>query len=274
MRSGIAAGLALALVVACAPVTTPQATKDPLAGTYVVAGGGAPLDVFNALASGFEVYHPTVRFQFNDVGSAAGMKLAASGGIDLATSSATPAPEIAASLTLVPVGASGTAVIVNAQNTVTTLTKAQVRAIFSGTETAWSGVGGSGGKIIVVVREATSALRSNFDSYFFEGKGTYAKDAIELNSGDDVLHAVAGQSEVVGMITVDSRLRAEPRVRALAIDGVAPTKENVVAGRYPVRRPLFLVYNEKLAKPAVTAFIAYVKSDEGKTIVDRVTVGG
>lgn len=273
MRPARILPLVVVLIAACGQFAAPTQTKDPLGGDYVVKGGGAALDVFNALADGFRARHPAVRFGFEDIGSAAGMKLAASGGVDLATSSATPAPDIATSLTLVPVGASGTAVIVNAQNTLTGLTKTQVRDVFSGAASDWSQLGAGAGKIIVIVREATSALRGNFDAYFFDGKGSYVKDAIELNTGDDMLRAVSSQSNVIGMITIDSHLRAETRVRALAIDGIAPTRENVVGGRYPVRRPLFLAYNPSLVKPAIKEFLSYVRSDDGQRIIDRITSG-
>lgn len=249
-------------------------SADPLAGRYKVKGGGAALDVFQGLSDAFRKQHPTVRFDFEDVGSAAGMKLAASGDVDLATSSAVPPPDIATLVTAVPVGSTGTAVIVNAANPVTSLTKTQVRDIFSGTIVDWSAVGGPPAKIAVVIREVTSALRGNFDAYFFGGKGTYRADAIDLNTGDDVIRAVTSRTEVISMITMSQSVLSDQRIRAVAIDGVAPTKENIVAGRYPVVRPLFLVYSEKHLKPAIAAFLDFVRSAEGRRIIDSVTSGG
>lgn len=267
--------LACALVLAACGAPRPAApTADPLAGSYVVKGGGAALEVYQALVDAFTAKHPTVRFGFEDTGSAAGMKLVATGDIDLATSSAQPAPDIAPKLTLVSIGASGTAVIVNAQNPITALTKTQVQGLFSGAITQWSALGGTSGKVIPVIREASSALRSNFDAYFFDGKAKMASNAIELNTGDDMLRAVASQSAVIGMVTISPALRAETRVRAVAIDGIAPSKENVTGGQYPVRRPLFLAYNPALVKPAIAAFVAFVNSPDGQAIVDRVTTGG
>ena len=64
------------LILGCAPA--PSASPDPLAGTYAVKGGGAALEVFQALSDAFRTQHPKVHFDFEDIGSAAGMKLAAS----------------------------------------------------------------------------------------------------------------------------------------------------------------------------------------------------
>ena len=264
----------VALVLgACSTPRLATPTADPLSGSYVVKGGGAALEVYQALVDGFNVLHPTVRFGFEDVGSGSGMKLAASGDVDLATSSATAAPDIASRLTLVPVGSSGTAVIVNAQNPISALSKTQVHDLFSGTTTQWSALGSPVGTVFPVIREVSSALRGNFDAYFFDGKAKMAAGAVELNTGDDMLRAVASASGVIGMVTITKQMRAESRVRPVAIDGMLPTRENITSGRYPVQRPLFLAYNAALAKPAITAFIAYVTGPEGQRIVGRMTAG-
>lgn len=264
--------LSALLLAACASRTSaPSAPPDPLAGSYIVKGGGAPLDVFTALSEEFRRQHPTVRFTFSDVGSAAGMRLAATGEVDLATSSAPPPPELRDKVGLVPVGVSGTGVIVNAANPVTDLTRIQVRDIFSGTVADWGDVGGSREKIIVVIRESTSALRSNFDAYFFDGKPAYPSSALELNSGTDIVAAVSARTGVVSMVTLTEKIRSDQHVRFLSLDGVAPTKKNVQTGAYPVLRPLYLVRNAQQVAPAIAAFLDFVRSAEGQRIIDSIT---
>jgi phosphate transport system substrate-binding protein len=272
-RPSIARGLAIAgLILSCCGA--PTATADPLAGTYLVKGGGAALEVYQALSDAFRKGHPTVRFAFEDIGSGAGMKLVATGDVDLATSSAIPTADLTNSVVVVPVGASGTAVVVGAANTVTALTKTQVRDIFAGQISSWATVGGEQGKIFVVIREATSALRGNFDAYFFAGKGTYAADSIELNTGDDIVRAVTSRPGVISMLTISAAVLADTRIHMLTIDGIAPSKENISAGRYPVIRPLFLVYSEKHLKPAIASFLDYVRGAEGQKIIEQITTGG
>jgi phosphate transport system substrate-binding protein len=268
----VALTLSALLLAACASRTTaPSAAPDPLAGTYVVKGGGAPLDVFTALSDEFRKQHPTVRFTFSDVGSAAGMRLAATGEVDLATSSAPPPPELRDKVGLVPVGVSGTGVIVNAANPVTTLTRTQVRDIFSGAVADWSDVGGNREKIIVVIRESTSALRSNFDAYFFDGKPAYPSTAVELNSGTDIVAAVSARTGVISMVTLTEKIRSDQHVRFLSLDGVAPTKKNVQSGAYPVLRPLYLVRNAQQVTPAIAAFLDFVRGSEGQRIIESIT---
>jgi ABC-type phosphate transport system substrate-binding protein len=88
------------------------------------------------------------------------------------------------------------------------------------------------------------------------------------------VRAVTSRTGVVSMLTVSAGMFAEPRIRALTIDGIAPTKENITGGKYPVVRPLFLVYNEKKLKPAIAAFLEFVRSADGQHIIEVVTTGG
>src|SRR3977135_425791 len=259
-------------ILGCAPA--PAASPDPVTGTYAVKGGGAALEVFQALSDAFRTQHPKVYFDFEDIGSAAGMKLAASGNVDLAPSSATPAPDIANSVVTVPVGTSGTAVVVGATNRVTALTKTQIHDIFAGQITNWSEAGGDTGKIVVVSTASGSALRNNVEAFYFAGKGAYAPDAIELSTGAEIIRAVTSRPGVISMVTISGSLLTDQRLRGLAIDGIAPSKDNITAGRYPVVRPLYLVYSEKYVKPAVSAFLSFVRSAEGQHIIELVTTGG
>src|SRR5688572_18232049 len=62
----------------------PAQTQDPLAGQYIVNGGGGALDNVKALAEAFKQQHPTVTWQgLADIGSDAGVNLAVSGEIEL-----------------------------------------------------------------------------------------------------------------------------------------------------------------------------------------------
>jgi phosphate transport system substrate-binding protein len=240
---------------------------DPYAGTYIVQGGGAPLDVYNALSKEFLAKHPGVKFVFVDVGSRPGMRLVANGDIDLATSSSDPEPALRDQVVLVSVGLTGTAVVVGAANQVPGLTRDQVTAIFQGEITDWKAVGGESGHIIVAMRNAGSAIRTNFEAYFFTAKPTYAKDMFELNDIDQTIAMVSSRRDVVSIITINDRSLSEKRIRLLPIDGVAATRENLVSGAYPVRRPLFLVASNTSAKPAIRAFLEFVRSPDGQRII-------
>jgi phosphate transport system substrate-binding protein len=169
------------------PITTTTATKDPLAGSYIARGGGGALDNVGPLIKEFTKLHPGVTWQgMDDIGSDAGIKLVQSGEIDLSFISRDLKPAEVGTVAAVPIGSTGTGVVVNAANAVMGLTKDQLAKVFRGDITDWSGVGGTPGPIHVFMREVGAATRSALESYVFGGKppAAYAKNTIEVGSYD------------------------------------------------------------------------------------------
>lgn len=277
MRHGVtvfALSTVLALVATtCGGAGPLQAkpTEDPLGGAYVVKGGGGAIDAVKALTTSFSKLHPTVIWQgFDDVGSDAGVRLAIDGTVDLGyISRDLKAPEKGTVETL-SIGASGTGVGVNASNTVKALAKDQVKKIFSGEITDWKDVGGSPGKIRVLLREPESATRTAFESYFFgSAKPVYSKDAIEVFQIDETQKAISSFKDAIGMMTINAATLSNSEVRLLTIDNIAATRENLANGTYPIRRPLYFVYNTDAAKlkSTIKAFIDWVKGPDGQKVL-------
>ena len=57
-------------------------------------------------------------------------------------------------------------------------------------------------------------------------------------------------------------------VKAIEIDGVLPSRDTVLAGKYPVTRPLFMYTNGK-PKGLVKEYIDFILSDEGQKLVEE-----
>jgi phosphate transport system substrate-binding protein len=272
LRKSLKLALVALLVASCGganPIA--KATDDPLAGTFVTKGGGGALDAVKALTSGFTAVHPTVLWQgFDDVGSDAGVSLTVSSTVDLGfISRDLKAPE-KGTVEIVPIGASGTGVGINASSSVKALTKDQVAKIFSGQITDWKDVGGAPGKIRVLLREPESSTRSAFESYFFGStKPVYSKEAVEVFQIDETLKALGSFKDSIGMMTMNAKAFSTADVRMLTIDNIAATRETLANGTYPIRRPLFFVYNTEPAKvkPTIKAFIDFVKGPEGQKIL-------
>ena len=264
-----AATLALALVASCGGAAKPATpTADVFAGRYTATGGGGALNAVNALAKRFTELHPGVSFQIDETGSDAGVNLATTGGVDFGFTSRALTADEAKGLAFVNIGLAGTGVIVNSANPVTGLTKDQVRQIFAGQITNWRQVGGEDSDIKVFIREANAATRSSFESYFFGGKASYAKDVTEVYELAQTVKAVGSFKASIGMATASSQTAAEATVKLVAIDGVVPTAENVVSGAYRVGRPLLIVFPSDTSKvrPGLKAFLDWVRSAEGQRI--------
>jgi phosphate transport system substrate-binding protein len=68
--------------------------------------------------------------------------------------------------------------------------------------------------------------------------------------------------------TSSSLVASEKRkVKALFVDGEAPTLSNVAAGKYPYTMTLYLVYKQDKYKGAVRDFIEFVFSRDGQNLL-------
>jgi len=255
----------------CGPTAPAPRTPDPIAGTYVLRGGGGALDAVKALASAFSALHPSVQFQgFEDVGSDAAVKLTAPGDADLGFISRELRPAEVGQVLTVPIGRSGTGLAVNASNLLQGLTKDQVAQIYTGAITDWNEVGGNAGAIRPFLREPGSAVRTTFENYFFGGtKPTYARSVAAVNDANETLRAVSSFNGAVGVLSLSAQAYGAQGIRLLAIDGISATRANVANGTYRVLRPLYLTYNPDptMVKPAMKEFLDFVRSPAGREVL-------
>jgi phosphate transport system substrate-binding protein len=158
----------------------------------------------------------------------------------------------------------GICVIVNPSNPVEALTRKQVKDIFTGKISDWGQVGGSSGKIVVVSRDTSSGTFEAFGELALE-KAKVRPDALMQASNQAVATTIAETPAAIGYIGLGY---VTSDVKAIDIDGVTPSKETVLSGKYPIGRPLFMYTNGEptgLAKE----FIDFILSEEGQELVEE-----
>ena len=204
----------------------------------------------------FGEVNPGISVLVSGMGSSAGIENVSSGSSDIGTSSRElKEAELELGLTDTPVAWDAIAVIVHPDNPVRELTTIEVRSIFAGVITNWSEVGGPDLPIGLVNRDEASGTREAFSKIVMDD-ARFDRGAVVL-PGTGQVRAVV--SEVKGAIGYISLGFVTDEVRAVSIDGVAPSEAAVVAGDYPVQRVLHFFTRGEVTQ-ATSDYIAYVLS--------------
>lgn len=250
------------------PASSP--TPDPFAGNYTGQGGGGALPQMRELTKQFSTKHPGMTWTLEDVGSDVSVGLVDTGGTDVGFTSRDLKDDERAKVQYLSLGASGTGLAVNASNQVTGLTKDQLARIFTCQVTDWKDVGGAPGRIRTFVREPISATRTVFESYVFgKTKPTYCKDVVEVQDLDQTVSSLRQFPTGIGMVTMSDLTYNDSTIKLVAIDGIAANAQNLREGTYKIRRPLWLMWQKDPSKlkPAIQAFIDFVKGADGQKIL-------
>lgn len=127
---------------------------------------------------------------------------------------------------------------------------------------------GLSGPITVVSREEGSGTRGAFVELMGveteEGDMT-TEEAEIANSTSLVQNTVAGNKAAIGYISLGSYDASA--VKAIPVDGVEPTVENLVSGAYAVSRPFVICYREENLTELGRDFVNYILSADGQAIL-------
>ena len=85
------------------------------------------------------------------------------------------------------------------------------------------------------------------------------------NSTSVMMTSIAGDEYGIGYISLGS---LNDTVKALKVDGVEATTENIISGDYTLARPFNLAVKEGNDNPIVADFMAYIMSPEGQKIAE------
>ena len=236
-----AAVMALSLFAGCGQKANDSGTTA--GGTVATDGSTSMEKVIGALGESFMEANKGTTFTYNPTGSGSGIQAVSEGRCDIGVSSrALKDDEKAAGLKETIVALDGIAVIVNPQNPVKDLSLEQIAKIYTGEITNWKDVGGEDAEIVRIGREAGSGTRDGFESI------TDTKDACqyrqELTSTGDVITTVSQNPNAIGYASLAA---IKDSVKALTVNGVAPTEATVKDGTYLVQRPFVLVTKEGAA---------------------------
>jgi phosphate transport system substrate-binding protein len=255
--------------------TDTKATQAPSAGdtaelngTLTMAGSTSMEKLANVAIEAFMNKYPGVTASAEFIGSSAGIEavLAKTADIGNASRSLKDTEKSAGAVENI-VAIDGIAVIIDKANAVTDLTKDQLIKIYKGELTNWKDLGGADQPIVVIGRESGSGTRGAFEELLaIEDQCKYSN---EINSTGGVMAKVASTPGSIGYVSLDV---LDDSVTALKLEGVEPTAENIKAGTYFLNRPFVMATIGEISEQneIVQAFFQYLKSDEGKQLIESI----
>lgn len=127
-------------------------------------------------------------------------------------------------------------------------------------------------QISVYSREDGSGTRGAFIELFGLEEKDAAGNKVDMttaaaaitNSTSVMMTSVASDPDAIGYISLGS---LNDTVKAVKIDGIEATAQNVKSGDYKVSRPFNIVFAENLSAPAQD-FVDFIMSSDGQTIIE------
>lgn len=253
----------VSVVILALSISLMSACNRKSGAAMIVAGSTSVQPYAEVLAEEYMGLNPGSEIDIQGGGSAAGITAAQSGSADIGMSSRALKDD-EKSLWYVEIARDGLVLIVNPKNPIRNLTKDQVRGIYTATITDWSELGGPKSKINIITREEGSGTRSAFTELLM-GKAEITPKAIVQDSNGAVRQLVAEDPNSIGFISLGL---VNDKVKALHLDGVIASRENIINGSYTLSRPFLFVTKGK-PSGLTKKFVDFTLSPEGQKLLSN-----
>jgi phosphate transport system substrate-binding protein len=249
------------------------------AGSITVKGSDTLLILAQKWAETYMGQHPDVKIQVSGGGSGIGFAALQNQTTDLCDASRkAKSAEIANCIkafgkrpTEYKVALDGLSVYVNGENLINELTIDQLGGIFTGKIKNWKEVGGPDAPITVYSRENSSGSYEFFKEHILKGQD-FAASAQTMPGTAAILQAISKDKNGIGY--GGAAYGAGARHLSVKKDdsspAIEPTEENVENQTYPIWRYLYVYVNPALDKGDISAYLNWIRSDDGQTIVKDV----
>jgi len=162
---------------------------------------------------------------------------------------------------------------VHKDNPIDSLTVEQIKGIYSGKITNWSQVGGADEEIVPFQRNKGSGSQSMMIR-FMGDTPIIDPEITEIKGMGEIIEKVVDYKSKSGSIGFSFRYYIEgiiknPDIKMIAVDGVAPTIENIKNGSYSIVTPVYAVTYKGNPNPNVKALINWILSEEGQYIIEE-----
>jgi phosphate transport system substrate-binding protein len=150
---------------------------------------------------------------------------------------------------------------------VTTLTKDQVKKIYSGESANWKDMGGPDLEILVIAREQGSGTRDTFNEEIMgDKKAETPSVSIVAGSNAEIRTAITGSDKAIGYLGFS--YAEDGAVGVITLDKIKPTAATIKDGSYELARKLYF-YTFSDALPGAQAFIDFMMGSKGQKVAEE-----
>lgn len=158
--------------------------------------------------------------------------------------------------------------IVNKENPVSAITPQQVRDIYDGKITNWKQLGGPDLQLISIIStlQGMGGIGESLANLVLQGKRPAPQPNSSMQASSVAIWEQLVENKPESFASTGFGSARKRNVKMLTVNGVPPSKQNIVSGKYPFKRPLYLVI-KKNAKPEVRKFADFVLSKKGQALI-------
>ncbi len=210
--------------------SSPANNSTGFTGQRVHIVGSSALQPLAAKAADlFRQHHPGVKIDVQAGGSIVGLNAVTNHQSDIGDSDIYADPTVYPDPNLTDhiVCVTAMTLIINPEVNITSLNTQQVINIYTGITTNWKDVGGPNVAIVPLVKPTTSGTRALFDKYLMGGGEEMGQSVADASTV--VIDTVAHTPGAIGYVTT---ALVNSTVKAIDLDGVSATAQNVQAGKY------------------------------------------
>ena len=258
------AGLSLIVTICLVLVYNPAIAVEPL-----IASGCSVsnLGYLNNLAKEFEK-ETGVKVLVRGGGSFVGLNDLGAQKTDFAASCKSKGHEDPEDFQFIKVAWDALVFIVNKANPVSNVKPEDIEAIYEGKITNWKQLGGNDMvlKSFITTTNGMGGIGEALSKWILHGRPVTERSNSSMQASSASIWEQLVEKIPEGFASTGFASARKRNVKMLTVNGEAPTKQNIMSGKYPFKRPLFIVV-KKDAMPEVKRFTDFVLSKKGQRLI-------
>lgn len=238
--------------------------------SLIVGGTGTDIGTFKLLIKEFSKSHPHDEIKIlPSLGSSGGIKALKYNKINIAlTSRPLKKSEVSAKIHVIHYADTPLVFAVANTSLLQNVSKAEINQVYTGALKQWP----DGSPVRPILRTSQDSdtkilirMMAEFKDSFIR---SYQRRGIPVAMTDqDSADMIASVPGAIGTSTLSIILGESRPLKALKLEGIAPTIENIRNKSYPMYKQLYLIYNKNHKLKILDAFIKFIFSEKGQSVL-------